>query len=128
MEFILSRNYTNVMVTDKPSQEYVSVMVGDDEFNNLRYGGVLMASEAIKRANGYFSYFRLNPAYRVRFGDSFTYSTDDNTLVSFVEGSVVYVLMEENNRPSLWKRDRMEGNKRKKKPEGATIVDIRKVG
>lgn len=72
------------MVTDKPSHEYVSVMVGEDEFKNLRYAGVLMTSEAIKRTNGYFSYFRLNPAYRVRFEDSFTYSTDDKTLVAFL--------------------------------------------
>lgn len=105
MEFLVSRNYTNFSVGDAPSNEYLSVMVSVSDFANMRYGGIFMADDAARFESGYLTYFRINPAYRVRFEDSFTYCNNEATLVAYVEGNVVYIVMEDVNKPLLYPRD-----------------------
>ena len=78
-----------------------------------------MASKANKIAEGHFTYFQLNPAYRECFEDSFTYSTDDNTLAAFVERDTAYVVMVSDGAPALCKRD----NERIGERPNQSIVD-----
>lgn len=105
MEFLIGRNYTNVSIGDTPNNEYLSVMVSPTDFENMRYGGAVCANDAMRFQNGYLTFFRINPAYRERFEDSFTYCNDEATLVAYVEGNVVYIVMEAKDQPLLSPRD-----------------------
>ena len=105
MEFLVSRNYTNVSIGDTPNNEYLSVMLSPTDYANLRYGGVVRAGDAAQFEKGYLTYFRINPAFRERFEDAFTYCNDEATLVAYVEGNMVYIVMEEAAKPLLYPRD-----------------------
>lgn len=105
MEFLVNRNYRKVSIGVTSSNEYLSVMVSPTEFENMRYGGIVWTHDVVRLEGGYLTYFRINPAYRERFEDSFSYCSDEATLVAFVEDSVVYIVMEGDNRPLLYPRD-----------------------
>lgn len=105
MEFLVNRNYKKVSIGDTSNNEYLSVMVTPTDFENIRYGGVVSKDDAARFEKGYLTYFRINPAYRERFEDTFTYCNDDATLVAYVESNVVYIVMEDINKPLLYPRD-----------------------
>ena len=105
MEFLISRNYTNVSIGDTPNNEYLSVMVSPTDFENIRYGGVIQVESEDLLREGLCTYFRINPAYRERFEDPFTYCNDESTLVAYVKDNNVYILMKDASTPFLRPRD-----------------------
>lgn len=105
MEFLINRNYKKVSVGDKPDKEYLSVMVSPSDFENLRYGGIVREVDTARLEGGYLTCFRINPAYRERFEDAYMYCDDEATLVAYVEGSIVYIVMEDKSKPLLLPRD-----------------------
>lgn len=105
MEFLVNRNYKKVSIGVTSSNEYLSVMVSPTEFENMRYGGVIRVESTDVLDEGLCTYFRINPAYRERFEDAFTYCSDDATLVAYVIEDTVYILMEDAITPRLHPRD-----------------------
>lgn len=105
MEFLVNRNYKKVSIGETSNNEYLSVMVSPADFENIRYGGVLRVENEDSLGEGLCTYFRINPAYRERFEDSFTYCDDESTLVAYVKDNNVYILMKDASTPLLHPRD-----------------------
>tara|TARA_B100002049_G_scaffold234583_1_gene217266 strand:+ start:10133 stop:10504 length:372 start_codon:yes stop_codon:yes gene_type:complete len=105
MEFLVNRNYKKLSIGDTPNNEYLSVMVSPTDFENIRYGGALRVKNEAELDEGLFTYFRINPAYRERFEDPFTYCNDESTLVAYVKDNNVYILMKDASTPFLRPRD-----------------------
>ena len=105
MEFLVNRNYKKVSIGETSNNEYLSVMVSPADFENIRYGGVLRVENEDSLGEGLCTYFRIDPAYRERFEDSFTYCDDESTLVAYVKDNNVYILMKDAGTPLLHPRD-----------------------
>ena len=76
MEFLISRNYSNISLNKHASNDYVSVMITKLAFENYRWGGAISqwAADAAATEGGMFTYFRTNPAFRLSHFDNWTYT------------------------------------------------------
>jgi len=107
MEFLISRNYSNISLNKHASNDYVSVMITKLVFENYRWGGTISAWAAdISVFNdGMFTYFRTNPAFRLSHLDNWTYTDDEQTLIAFLQNERVYVVMHDEKTPMLRSKD-----------------------
>ena len=107
MEFLISRNYSNISLNKHASNDYVSVMITKLAFENYRWGGAISqwAADAAATEGGMFTYFRTNPAFRLSHFDNWTYTDDEQTLVAFLENERVYVVMLDEKTPLLRSKD-----------------------
>lgn len=104
MQYLISRNYGNIQLCESASDEYVSVMVSQCETENFKYCGIILMQD-IDRDSGMLTYFRTNPAFRESSMCKWIYTDDKATILAFITDATVYVVVGDDNRPVLVKRD-----------------------
>jgi len=80
MEYLLSRNYGNFIVSEGRCDGYISIMLSSDTFKNVKYGGV-MSMRRTSLNDGTYTFLRKNGAYRNSFMNDWVYTIDEETIL-----------------------------------------------
>lgn len=105
MEYLLSYNFGNIAVTDRPCSDYLSVMINENNYENFKWGGVIEVREQQKFQDGVFSFFRTNPAWREVDAMHWNYTENEATILCYVQDMIAYIIVGEDNKPVLVPRD-----------------------
>lgn len=105
MEYLISFNYGNIVVTESPCSDFLSVMVNENNYENFRWGGVIEMRDQHHLEHGIFSFFRTNPAHRKSDSLHWEYTNNEATILSYVKDMTVYIIIGEDGMPLLVPRD-----------------------